>query len=213
MHFYPIFTTLPLYSALFILYSEPCLFTVNFLSYIQNPASLLCIFYPKFRTLPLYSALFILYSEPCLFTLHFLSYIQNPTSLLCTFYPIFRTLPLYSALFIINSEPCLCTLHFLSYILNPASILCTFYPKFFLSISNFNSDDQKSKIGSKLRLWHHLLSCMVFFQYFWKNCNFFCYFNGPKENPRTFYSLKIKKQKCPLQNGLINETNVPCNMV
>ena len=125
---------------------------MHFSPYIHNPASLLCIFYPIFRILPLYSALFILYSESCLFTLHFLSYIQNPASLLCTFCPIFTTLPLYFALFILYSEPCLFTLHFLSYIQNPASLLCTFYPKLFLSISNFNYDDQKSKIGSKLRL-------------------------------------------------------------
>jgi len=43
------------------------------------------------------------------------------------------------------------------------------------------------------------LSCMVFFTFFVENLQFFWYFNGPKENPRIFFSLKIKsseKQKC-----------------
>ena len=44
------------------------------------------------------------------------------------------------------------------------------------------------------------LFCMVVFQYFLKICIlFFWYSHGLKENPRTFFSLKIKsseKQKC-----------------
>ena len=42
------------------------------------------------------------------------------------------------------------------------------------------------------------LSCMVYFQYFLKICNFLV-LQWPQKNPRTFFSLKIKsseKQKC-----------------